>query len=399
MVRSLPVRDYLRTHPWITFAAADLDALGPRIMMLLGEARSMCEHLAGVPLQPAVANRFYEVTLVRGVQATTAIEGNTLTEDQVAGIIRGTFRAPPSRAYQEREAKNVLETLTDIEQQIMNGEQPAITHDLISEINRKILDGTDYDSRVVPGQVRDYPVAVADYHGAPEQDCDYLLHRLADWLESDSFRSDDPEIRFALAFLCAVYAHLYLAWLHPFGDGNGRTARILEFLILARCGMVPFPAAHLLSNHDNLTRDRYYRELSKAGRTGQTDGFISYAAQGFVDGLRDQIKQIREQQFTVTWVAYVHKVTGEFPPSTALSRRRELVLAMHSGVDISKNELPFLHAGLAARYAGTGPRTLSRDLNWLRDVGLVVKRGTRWRSNDSVINAFLSPMAEDYPSE
>ncbi len=38
-----------------------------------------------------------------------------------------------------------------------------------------------------------------------------------------------------------------MAWIHPFGDGNGRTARLLEFLILARCGMVPLPAAHLLS--------------------------------------------------------------------------------------------------------------------------------------------------------
>ena len=41
----------------------------------------------------------------------------------------------------------------------------------------------------------------------------------------------------------AMMAHLYLAWIHTFGDGNGRTARLLEFLILARSGKVPLPAA------------------------------------------------------------------------------------------------------------------------------------------------------------
>ena len=107
------------------------------------------------------------------------------------------------------------------------------------------------------------------------------IERLAEWLESDAVQtpkgggSDDPEIGFALAMACAVYAHLYIAWLHPFGDGNGRTARLLDllfqFLILARSGMAPLPAAHLLSNHYNLTRDQYYRELAKASSTGRTE--------------------------------------------------------------------------------------------------------------------------------
>ncbi|MCY3923933.1 MAG: Fic family protein [bacterium] len=75
---------------------------------------------------------------------------------------------------------------------------------------------------------------------------------------------------------------------HPFADGNGRTARLLEYAILARSGVVPFPAALLLSNHYNLTRDRYYRELEAADRSGTITGFVQYAVQGLVNGLREQ---------------------------------------------------------------------------------------------------------------
>ena len=390
----MPVCSYLKSHPWITFMATDINSLGPRIWMLLGEARSMCDYLAGTPLQPEAARRFYEIALIKGAQATTAIEGNTLTEDQVAGILRGTFSAPPSRAYQERQVRNVLEALQAIAEDAMQGQSPVITGDLICEFNHQVLEGTEYESHVVPGQIRDYPVGVLAYRGAPAEDCRYLVDRLAEWLESDTFRSEDTEIRFALAVACAIYAHLYLAWIHPFGAGNGRTARLLEFLILARCGMVPLPAAHLLSNHYNLTRDRYYRQLAKASRTGETTGFLAYAIQGLVDGIRDQIELVLQQHFSVTWINFVHDTMRQFPSSPARNRQRTLVLAMPSGIDTPKRELPELNPKLARLYASRGPRTLSRDLNRLRSVDLVTTGPRGWRVNDKIIRAFLPPMAE-----
>ena len=87
--------------------------------MLLGEARSKCEHLAGAPLNPAIAQELYKVTLVKGALATTAIEGNTLTEEQVRGILDRSYKAPPSRAYQEQEARNVLDALQELHDRIV----------------------------------------------------------------------------------------------------------------------------------------------------------------------------------------------------------------------------------------------------------------------------------------
>lgn len=393
------MRAYQESHPWITFKATDINKLGPVTWMALGEARSKCQHLAVAPLQPEVAQHLYEDALVKGAQATTAIEGNTLTEQQVAGIRDGTYRAPPSRQYQEREVRNVLAALGEIDQRIMDGERPLITRELICDFNHRILRDTDHEEDAIPGRIRHHSVGVPGYLGAPAEDCEYLLDTLAEWLEGDSFQSEDTEVLFALLIACAMYAHLYIAWLHPFGDGNGRTARLLEYLILARSGMVPLPAAHLLSNHYNLTRDRYYRELATASRTRNTAGFLDYATRGLVDGLRDQIDLVREQQFTVTWINYVHEVMGGFPPSRARTRQRSLVLAMPSGEEIPKNDLPLIDTALAVLYAGRGPRTLSRDLNRLRKAGLIVKGSKGWGLNDGVINAFLPLMADPDTSQ
>ena len=179
-------------------------------------------------------------------------------------------------------------------------------------------------------------------------------------------------MQFALTLAKAVYAHLYIAWIHPFGDGNGRTARLLEFLILARCGTVPIPAAHLLSDHYNLTRDRYYDELTLSSKPGQSSlGFLAYAIEGFIDGIRATIGMVRAQQLAVAWVNYVHERFASQPNTNASARQRSLVLAMPMGAPVKRDDLEGLTPKLAKLYAATGPRVLSRDLNALKKLGLM----------------------------
>ncbi len=362
--------------------------------MLLGEARSKCQHLAGAPLKPDVAAQLYGVTLVKGALATTAIEGNTLTEDQVRGIWDGSYKAPPSRQYQEREVRNVLDALQGLHDLIVAGEAIEITSALISQFNEQILTGTDYREGVVPGKIRTESVVVGTYRAAPAQDCEYLLDKLVAWLNGPTFSHGDPEIHFAVTLAKAVYAHLYIAWIHPFGDGNGRTARLLEFIILANCGMVPVPAAHLLSNHYNLTRDRYYRELALASKPGQsTLGFLSYAIEGFIDGIREAIDMVREQQIEVAWVNYVHERFASQPNTKASARQRSLVLAMPMDAPVPRGDLEGLTPKLARLYATAGPRTLSRDLNRLESLGLIRRERPGYRARASVVQAFLPPVA------
>jgi Fic family protein len=388
------MREYERTHPWIDFRATDVNDVQPRHWMLVGEARSKCEHLAGAPLKPDVAQQLYQVTLVKGALATTAIEGNTLTEDQARGILDGSYKAPPSRQYQEQEVRNLLDALQGLQDQIVSGKSLDLTSALICEFNRQILQGTELRPDVVPGVTRTGPVVVGNYRAAPAEDVEYLLDKLVEWLNGPTFVNRDPEIQFALILAKAVYAHLYLAWIHPFGDGNGRTARLLEFAILADCGHVPVPAAHLLSNHYNLTRDRYYRELDLASKPGQsTLGLLSYAIEGFIDGIREAIGMVRQQQIQVAWVNYVHERFTLLPNTNASARQRALVLAMPMGRSVRRDDLEGLTPKIAKLYASAGPRVLSRDLNRLESLGLIYSWQSGYRANAEIVQAFLPPMA------
>src|SRR5258707_1047962 len=83
------------------------------------------------------------------------------------------------------------------------------------------------------------------------------------------------------------------------GDGDGRTARLLECSILAHCGVVPWVSSNLMSDHYNRTRSRYYQRLANASRDGDVDGFIIYAAEGYVDMLREQIRVVQGMQRNV----------------------------------------------------------------------------------------------------
>ena len=116
----------------------------------------------------------------------------------------------------------------------------------------------------------------------------------------------DPRV-----FVLAALAHLHLAWIHLFGDGNGRISRLLEFEILLRAS-IPVPAAHLLSDHYNKTRDHYYAILE---RTSRADGypmedFVHYAIEGLVDGLREQLQKILLKD-VATVVSAVIPVLGD----------------------------------------------------------------------------------------
>ena len=200
-------------------------------------------------------------------------------------------------------------------------------------------------------------------------------------------------MRFAITILAAVLRHLYIAWIHPFGDGNGRTARLLEFQLLAKSGFAPLPAANLLSDHYNRTRTRYYRELERASKSsGDVQPFLAYAVQGFVDGLREQINLVRKTQLKVAWENHVH-ASFDGPDTPTAKRRKHLLLDMPIGI-VERSALTSVSTRVASDYASTGPRTLSRDLNDLVAKGLIVRRGARgFIANRHSILAFLPPVA------
>jgi hypothetical protein len=169
--------------------------------------------------------------------------------------------------YLKQEVENIIEACNAIGSQLAADSLPPLTPKFVCDYNLQVLNRLPLKEDVVPGKLRPYLVVVGNvYRGAPAEDCDHLLEQLCTWLNGPDFKPREG-MDVVYAILKAVVAHLYLAWIHPFGDGNGRTARLLEFHILLSAG-VPSPAAHLFSNHYNLTRAEYYRQLDYASKSG-----------------------------------------------------------------------------------------------------------------------------------
>lgn len=388
-------REYSRTHPWISFRH-HLERADPVHWALLGEAAARCDHVAQAVLPPADAREMHQLYLVKGARATTAIEGNTLSEEQIAAHLEGQLELPLSQEYLKQEVDNVLQAVNDVFRGIVGGQPPALTPDWIAGANRRLLAGLEehLEEDVVPGEIPMHSVGVLRYRGAPRQDCAFLLDRLCGWLERGAWpvRSDRHEDRIASAILRAVFVHLYLAWIHPFGDGNGRTARLAEFMILAREG-VPSPCAHLLSNHYNLTRAEYYRQLDRSSRanSGRGDplGFLLYSLQGFVDGLREQGGFIASAQLKLAWEHFVYREFQRIPSSPAMRRRRSVTLALgRMGAPIRKKSIPDLSPGLARLYAEKTSKTLTRDMNWLVKRDLLERGEAGYRARVEQMRAF-----------
>lgn len=385
-------KEFTKTHPWIKFKF-EVDTRDYRFWLDMGEVSSKCEHLSGVPLGPDIAQSLNQIFLAKGVLATTAIEGNTLNEEQVLEQIRdGTLKLPPSQEYLKQEIDNIIKVCNEeIQTQIDdNIESTVLCVDLIKSYNRKILEGLDIEEGVIPGELRPHSVVVGNvYRGAPVQDCEFLLSRMCEWLNSDEFETNDKDMQTVYAVIKAIIAHLYIAWIHPFGDGNGRTARLVEFHILFSSG-IPLPTAHLLSDHYNRTRTRYYKELDHASKSGgDLMPFLKYAVRGLLDGLREQINVIRNQQMKVAWQNYVHEKFKDKKTSPTQKRRRDLVLELSNFDEVAVSEIEDLSVKLAKLYSSR-ERMLQRDLNAISSMNLIErKHHGKVRARKEIIQAFL----------
>jgi len=385
-------REYRRTHPWIDFRF-DLRRIPAHVWTSLGIASADAEHIAQAMLKPETGRRLHQLFLAKGALATTAIEGNTLDEEDALRAVQGTLELPESQRYLGQEIQNIIGAANEIKDSIMGSPDtpPRLSRQVIEHFNEEVLKDLPLDDKAVPGRIRTHSVVVAGYRAAPHQDCAYLLDRLCDWFNDSDLNADEPSRRVPYAILKAIVAHLYVAWIHPFGDGNGRTARLLEVQILLAAGL-PVPACHLLSNHYNLTRTEYYRQLELSSRREDPVPFVEYAIQGLVDGLRDAIGTIRAQQFSDRWEQYVYETFGEL--KTEVDRRRlRLVLDLTRHHEqtlepVSKRDMRRLSPALSEAYARKTVKTLTRDLNAILAMGLLEIEEGGYVPRDWVILTF-----------
>lgn len=370
---------------WITFNI-DLRRIPWQSWVRLGECVARCDYMKTVPLKPGVRDQLHLIYLAKGVHATTAIEGNTLTEEQVRSVIEKQVKLPPSKEYLEQEVQNIIDACNELGKEIASGHFGNMTVKRICDFNRRVLaNGVPHAEKAVPGEFRQHNVMVGNVYRAPDaQKVPDMMESFCRWMNSEAFQNKNMPVHFAI--LKAVIAHLYIAWIHPFGDGNGRVARLLEFAILLSSS-IPSPAAHLLSNHYNATRAEYYSQLDKASKINDPTSFFDYAIQGFYDGLEEQLKYVQEHITDVCWREYIYERFHQIGVGEVIKRRRELALriAEHRN-PLDKKSLMLL---MSKEYAGKTPKTLMRDLNELEEHQLIIRKADKYTANKNLILTYL----------
>ncbi|PXW81714.1 Fic family protein [Nitrosomonas sp. Nm84] len=362
---------------------------------LLGQCEAYVDAISNTPILPKHRSELLQVALVKGAQATTAIEGNTLSEEEIEKIFDGS-RLPPSKEYQEHEVKNIINAFNVLLNEVVSDDRSdLITPDLICRFHEMVGRGLGENFDAEPGRFRSDSRVVGGYRGPDYRDVPDLINQYCKWLRSE-FHYENGQ-SFGDTVIQAVVAHINMEWIHPFGDGNGRTGRLLEFYILLRGGL-PDIASHILSNHYNQTRPEYYRHFDYARHKCDLTSFIEYALLGFRDGLKETLQIIHRSQFEVTWSKYVYDAFKErkITNKRVFNRQRNLALLIPHNKAFTTNEIVLATPEIARDYANIQRRTVLSDLNLLVDMGMLVKQGScEFRANKEVIWQLVAARKEN----
>lgn len=364
--------------------------LNRRCLIMLGQCVAYVKSISNTPIMPSYYKELMKLSLIKGAQATTAIEGNTLTDEEIEKMNAGE-KLPPSREYQEIEVKNILEAFNAIlYETVYEEKEQLITKDLLLRFHQIVGKNLGEHFNAIPGRLRENDVVVGSYRCPDHRDVAPLIDQYCKWLKTQ-FRFEDGNQLFSDIIIQAIVAHVYLEWIHPFGDGNGRTGRLIEYYILSRGGN-PDIALHILSNHYNQSRPEYYRQIDKASKTKDLSEFIEYALTGLRDGLQATLEKIQASQLQNTWQKHVYDTfeNVEIKQKEVFKRRRRFALELPIDKRFSFKEIPELNIKLAHIYSGISNKTLERDIAELLSLELIVLENGKYFANISVLNRMIA---------
>jgi len=203
--------------------------------------------------EPIVQHRWTDIALWPAarnatVAGSTGIEGNPLTPAQVDEVLSGG--RIQARATDIREVLNYNAAL-DLANRAALRPDFEWSQELIRRLNASILSGLEDDER---GEYRQRPVTVGGIFFPPEhQRLPSLMAQLVEWLRDAE--DGHPLIRAGLT-------HLNVVSIHPWVNGNGRTARVAGSLMLMRCG-IGAPELLNVESEIRANRERYFDVLQE----------------------------------------------------------------------------------------------------------------------------------------
>jgi Fic family protein len=379
------IDDTLMAYPHICFQRRW--EMGGELNYMLGECDAMAYALSGSPLLPEYRETLHALSMQKGAQATTAIEGNTLSDEEIERVWKKES-LQPSQAYQQREVESALAAFNTLLTEIVRGSTELVTPQLLLRFHEMIGRDLGEHFGAIPGQFASARRQVGPYRAPAHEHVPALVARLCDWLRTEFHY---PNQRFSEAVVQAIVTHVYIEWIHPFDDGNGRTGRLVEFYILMRAGL-PSLASHLLANHYNNTRPEYYRQLQKGKQERDLTSFLLYAITGLRDGLRKAVSEVQLNSHEQMWRVLVFERFAAKPIKNRVvfRRQRAIALALPLHLPVRYADVPSLNEELAAAYAGASHRTLSRDIAELDRLNLIVREPGLIRANRALLDGTLA---------
>ncbi len=255
----------LPTH-WISYNAS-------AVFKELVSARAAVLSLTTTPFQRDWVEKLQKIQLKMEVAGTSRIEGADFTEAELDVALKSTTKPQDLLTHSQRQAHAAVETYRWIA--ALPPDQP-IDGNLIREVHSRIVAGCD-DDHCPPGELRRPDVNVT--FGKPRhrgceggEACAAAFDRLVHAVQHE-FQGHDPLIQ-------ALALHCHLAAMHPFEDGNGRTARALEALALQRAGLRD-TAFIAMSNYYYDEKAKYLEALSAVrSRDYDLTPFLTFGLRG-----------------------------------------------------------------------------------------------------------------------
>jgi Fic family protein len=239
----------------------------------LVDAKAAVQALTALPYQRSWVEELQLMQLKREIAGTSRIEGADFTEGELDTALKLDASPEDLLTRSQRQAHVALRAYRWIASLPMDR---PIDADLIREVHRRIVTGCD-DDHCAPGETRpidcNVVFGVPPHRGCEGGDaCRQAFEQLTAALQRE-YLGHDVLVR-------ALALHYHFAAMHPFLDGNGRTARALEALVLQRAGLTD-RAFIAMSNYYYDEKPQYLSALSAVRASGHNlTPFLKFGLRG-----------------------------------------------------------------------------------------------------------------------
>lgn len=281
------------------------------MLTVIAEAKAVIERSKLLPKQEL---RLRRQALIRMTHASTKIEGNALNLNQVEAVYqRQKIDAPARDIY---EVENYLKAIRYISK-IVEKKFP-ITKNIVLKIHKLVTDKTLPEEQ--SGHYRKGPVYVVRRRIGHHQQIIYtaphwqkvlkLMNDLVEWIGQSEKEGVHP-------IIVAAIVHHEMAAIHPFSDGNGRTARALATLILYQRGY-DFRRLFALEDYYNRDRTKYYNAIDSGKDYEERRTDLTPWLEYFVKGFKEEIDNVKAKVMSLS----TRKVAGKIESQIFLDKKQ-----------------------------------------------------------------------------